>query len=302
MKIFVTGGTGFVGRQLTRKLIEEGHTITVLSRNGPTNRKSVQGIDYITGDPTQEGPWQDSVAAHDAVINLAGASIFTRWTRSARKHIRDSRILTTNNLVNALRDPKEKDIHFLSASAVGYYGFHDDDNLGETAPPGEGYLAALCQEWEAAALRAEKPGLRVALMRFGIVLGKEGGALSMMRPLFKWRLATPLGKGRQWFSWIHEEDLVRIFLYVLEKKSISGPVNCTSPAPVQNSVFTKTMAEMMGRRVFLPAVPSFIVRAVLGEFGTVLLKGQKVLPKRLIAMGFAFQFPEIRMALADLMR
>ena len=301
MKIFVTGGTGFVGRKLTKKLIGGGHTVTVLSRSGPKGTRVVQGIDYVDGDPTQEGAWQDSVANHDAVINLAGASIFTRWTRSARKRIRESRILTTTNLVHALRDPQVMDILFLSASAVGYYGFSEDGDLGETAPPGEGFLAALSQEWEAAAIQAEKPGVRVALMRFGIVLGREGGALSMMRPLFRWRLASPLGKGRQWFSWIHEEDLVNIFTHALERKDISGPVNCASPAPVQNNVFTKTMAEVMGRRIVLPAVPSFVVRAVLGEFGSVLLKGQKVLPKRLLAMDFAFQFPELRMALADLL-
>ena len=301
MNIFVTGGTGFIGSQLTRKLIDEGHTITVLSRNGPKNTRFVQGIDYVTGDPTQEGVWQDSVATYDVVINLAGASIFTRWTRTARKRIRESRILTTTNLVNALRDPKKNSL-FLSASAVGYYGFNDNDDLDETAPPGEGYLATLSQEWEAAALHAEKPSVRVALMRFGIVLGREGGALGMMRPLYKWRLASPLGKGRQWLSWIHEEDLVRIFLYVLKERNISGPINCASPTPVQNIVFTKTMAEVMGRRAFLPAVPSFFVRTILGEFGTVLLKGQKVLPKRLLARGFAFKFPEIRMALTDLLR
>jgi uncharacterized protein (TIGR01777 family) len=301
MKIFVTGGTGFVGRKLTKKLIDGGHTVTVLTRSGPKGTRIVPGIDYVDGDPTQEGAWQDSVTNHDAVINLAGASIFTRWTRSARKRIRESRLLTTTNLVHALRDPPVMDILFLSASAVGYYGFSEDDDLGETAPPGEGFLAALSQEWEAAAIQAEKPGVRVALMRFGIVLGREGGALSMMRPLFRWHLASPLGKGRQWFSWIHEEDLVKIFTYVLERKDISGPVNCAAPAPVQNNVFTKTMAEVMGRRMVLPAVPSFVVRAVLGEFGSVLLKGQKVLPKRLLAMDFAFQFPELRMALADLL-
>lgn len=302
MKIFMTGGTGFIGRQLSRKLMGEGHTITILSRSVPKNERLVQGIDYVNGDPTREGAWQDSVATHDAVINLAGASIFTRWTRSARKRIRDSRILTTKNLVDALRDPQKKDILFLSASAVGYYGFNEVDDLSEKAPPGEGYLAALSQEWEATALQAEKPGVRVALMRFGIVLGREGGALNMMRPLYKWHLASPLGKGRQWFSWIHVEDLVRIFLFVLERKDTSGPVNCVSPAPVQNKVFTKTMAQVMGRRVFLPAAPSFALRIVLGEFSSVLIEGQKALPKRLIFWGFAFQFTEIRMALEDLLR
>ena len=302
MKIFMTGGTGFVGRKLTGKLIGSGHTVTVLSRSGPKDRRVIQGIDYLTGDPTQEGAWQDSVAHHDAVINLAGASIFTRWTRAARKRIRESRILTTTNLAHALREPQEKDIRFLSASAVGYYGFRDNEDTSETAPPGEGFLAALSQEWETAAIGAEKPGVRVVLMRFGIVLGREGGALNMMRPLYKWHLASPLGKGSQWLSWIHEEDLARIFLYMLERSDMSGPVNCAAPAPVQNNVFTKTMADVMGRHMFFPAVPSFVVRAFLGEFGTVLLKGQKVLPKRLLAMGFAFQFPELRMALADLLR
>jgi uncharacterized protein (TIGR01777 family) len=301
MKIFVTGGTGFVGRQLTRKLISEGHAVTILSRRVPAERGGVRGITYVTGDPTQEGAWQESVANHDAVINLAGASIFTRWTSSARKRIRESRILTTTHLVNALHDLHGNKVLFLSTSAVGYYGFNEEGELDETAPPGEGFLAALSQDWEAAALRADKRVVQVALMRFGIVLGRDGGALSMMRPLYKWHLASPLGKGRQWLSWIHEDDLVRIILAVLKNRNITGPVNCVAPVPVQNNVFTRTMAEVMGLRMILPTIPSFAVRAVLGEFSTVLLKGQKVIPKRLIDMGFAFRFPEIKVALTDLL-
>lgn len=301
MKVFITGGTGFVGTSLTGRLMREGHEVTVLTRtvrkdNGPFDAPS-----YLVGNPNEAGEWQERVADHEVIINLAGASIFTRWTRSSKKAIRESRILTTRHLVEALSKRRGAVEHFLSTSAVGYYGFCEDETLGEQSPPGEGFLASLSQEWEFAAREAERFGVKVTLLRFGVVLGRDGGALKPMIPLFRYWLGSPLGTGKQWFSWVHEEDLVRIFLYLLSPESASGPFNCTAPEPVRNEELTETLGQVLGKPTFMPAVPEFIIRMILGEFGTVLLKGQKVLPKRLMDSGFRFQFPELRGALKDLL-
>jgi hypothetical protein len=301
MKVFITGGTGFVGATLSRKLAQEGHKVTVLTRSIKGHSAAVEGISFAEGDPTQKGPWQEKVAHQDVVINLAGASIFRRWSDTAKKLIWDSRIQTTQNLVEALSARKGRETHLFSTSAVGYYGFHQDEVLDETGPSGEGYLADLSKEWESAALKAKDYGVQVTLMRFGIVLGKRGGALQQMITPFKWWMGSPLGSGNQWFSWIHEQDLVAIFLFLVNKKDIAGAVNCTSPNPVTNRDLTKTLGEVLGKPTFMPEVPGFVMGLVLGEFGSVLLKGQRVVPKKLLGAGFRFSFPDLRGALKDLL-
>lgn len=301
MKIFMTGGTGFVGTNLTKQLTEKGHEVTVLTRAIREDVPLPKGASYLVGNPTEEGAWQEKVAEHEAIINLAGASIFGRWTKSAKKVMWESRITTTQNLVEAFSARQAKDKIFLSTSAVGYYGPHEDEELDEESPPGDDYLASLSQEWESSAQKGEAFGARVALLRFGIVLGKNGGALPQMVTLFKRYLGSPLGSGKQWFPWIHEQDLANIYLYVLEKKDISGPINCTAPNPVQNEALTKILGEVLGKPTFMPAVPGFMLKMIMGEFGSVLLKGQKVLPKRLLNRGFHFSFPVIREALQDLL-
>jgi uncharacterized protein (TIGR01777 family) len=301
MKIFMTGGTGFVGTTLARKLTQEKHQITILTRALTEDSPLPKGVTYLEGDPADKGVWQESVAEHEVVINLAGASIFRRWSETAKERIRDSRIHTTQNLVDALAPRKGKETLLLSTSAIGYYGFQEDEELGEESAPGEGFLASLAQEWESAALNAEAFGAKVALLRFGIVLGKNGGALSQMVPLFNMYLGSPLGRGEQWFSWIHEEDLAGIYSYLIAEKNISGPINCTAPDPVRNMDLTKTLAEVLGKPTFMPAVPGFMLRLIMGEFGSVLLEGQKVLPNRLLDTGFRFKFPKIKGALQDLL-
>jgi len=300
MKIFITGGTGFVGTLLAGKLVDQGHQVTILTRS-IKNRAVLKGTSFVEGDPVSPGSWQESIAGHDAVINLAGHSIFRRWNPKTKKMIRDSRVLTTQNLVNALSSRKGKETVLLSTSAVGYYGFCGDEDLDEGSPGGSDFLASVTSEWEAAALKAERHGIRVILCRFGIVLGSGGGALNQLIPLFKKGLGSPLGGGNQWFSWIHEQDLVKIFLFLLEQKNISGPINCTSPEPVRNRTFTKALGNALGRPTFMPAVPGFLIRLTMGEFGSVLLNGQKALPKRLLDMGFNFQFSNIQEALEDLL-
>jgi hypothetical protein len=189
----------------------------------------------------------------------------------------------------------------LSASAVGYYGFREEGYLEEDSPPGQGFLAELSREWESAARQAEAFGAKVALLRFGVVLGRRGGALQQMIPPFRWYLGSPLGSGKQWFSWIHEQDLAGAILFVLRRGEISGPINCAAPNPVRNEEMTRLLGEVLGKPTFMPAVPSFLLRLLLGEFATVLVKGQKVVPRRLTSLGFQFRFGDLRAALEDLL-
>ena len=293
MKIFMTGGTGFVGKTLAPALVRSGQEVTILTRAA---KEEASGVSWVEGDPTQRGRWQDEVKEHEAVINLAGASIFTRWTEEAKKMIRDSRMITTRRLVEALEGGRVKT--FFSPSAIGYYGFHGDETLSEEASPGGDFLALLAKDWEAEAKEAEKKGCRVVITRFGIVLGEKGGALGQMIPLFNKYLGGPLGSGKQWFSWIYIKDLVRAYLFLLEHPEISGPVNFTAPNPVRNKELSQSLGKILRRPAFLPA-PGFMLRLVLGEFGSILLEGQKVIPRKLLQAGFQFQYPEIAPALGQ---
>lgn len=299
MKIFLSGGTGFIGSHLTKKLLEEKHSLTVLSRS---NRRSHQpGMTFLQGDPTRSGPWQEAVARHDAVINLAGASIFRRWSEGNKKRIRESRLLTTANICEAAAGERSLVKVLINASAVGYYGARGDETLDEESGPGEGFLAEVCRGWERETQRCSARGVRVVRCRFGIVLGPDGGALSMMTPIFTLGLGSPLGTGNQWFSWIHLDDLIHVFRFILANETIDGPVNCTSPNPVTNREFTKALARALHRPAFLPAAPSFLLKMVLGEFSSVLLTGQKVMPRVLQQQGYIFGYPEVDTALRQIM-
>jgi len=300
MRIFITGGTGFVGKTVVGTLAQEGHEITVLTRKISRGAGLTQGVSLVEGDPMEPGDWQEAAGGHEVLINLAGASIFTRWTRASKDMIRESRVRTTRNLVQALEARRGQGTLFLSASAVGYYGFHEDEALDEMSPPGDDFLAGISKDWEAAALEAVSPDTRVAVLRFGIVLGREGGALQQMIPVFRRYVGSPLGSGQQWFSWIHEQDLADIFLFLMEQEDMNGPINCTTPHPVRNRELTTALGEALGKPTFMPAVPGFMLKLIMGEFGSILLKGQRVLPKKLLAQGFRFRFPEIKDALEDL--
>ncbi|MEW6261455.1 MAG: TIGR01777 family oxidoreductase [Thermodesulfobacteriota bacterium] len=301
MKILVTGGTGFVGGALTGHLARAGHEVLVPSRSAHDRREVHSGIRLIEGDPNFPGEWQDAAAEVQAVVNLAGASIFTRWTGEARQRIIDSRLDTTRHLVQALARQPDPDKVLLNASAVGYYGFRGDEDLDESGRPGHDFLSQVTQAWEAEALKAEAAGVRVGLMRFGVVLAPDGGALGRMLPLFRRGLGGPLGRGRQWFSWIHRQDLIRATLLLLERPEASGAFNFTAPNPIRNKELARVLGRVLKRPAFLPA-PAFMIKLVLGEFGSVLLEGQKVLPRRLSEMGFEFRFPEINQALEDILR
>jgi uncharacterized protein len=299
MKIFLTGGTGFVGKGLTKELVRSGHEVTLLTRSLRKFGSKPPAVSLIEGDPTQKGEWQKSVGGHDIVINLAGASIFTRWTKERKQNLRESRILTTRNIVDALAGGTTKT--FFSTSAIGYYGFHEDEELNEASLPGGDFLAQLALDWEKEALGAQDLGIRVVLTRFGIALGEDGGALGQMIPMFKKYIGGPLGSGRQWFSWIHLEDLVQAFLFLVDHSEISGPVNFTAPNPVRNKELAAALGKILKRPAFMPA-PGFLLRWVLGEFGSILLKGQKVLPQKLLQSGFRFRYPTIDKALRSIVK
>jgi len=301
MKVFMTGGTGFLGTALTEKLLNEGHEVAILTRRTQESSRK-EGLVYVKGNPVEKGRWQEEVGKYDVVINLAGASIFRPWNDKNKEAIYNSRIFTTSNIVDAVAKYPGKDITLLSGSAVGFYGFRNDEELDEQGPVGNDFLATLVKDWEAEALRAEKSGVRVVLCRIGVILGRDGGALSKMLSVFKWGLGSPLGSGRQWFSWVALPDLVNVFLFLLANKEITGPVNCTSPYPVTNKEMTAALGRVLHRPVFLPHVPAFLIRVLLGEFSNVFIKGQRVIPAKLLENGFTFEFPEISDAFVELIK
>ena len=302
MRIFLTGGSGFIGRFLTFTLAERGHEITLLSRNLKKLSPFPPRVCVLEADSTKPGPWQKIASDHDAIINLAGFSIFKRWTQKAKKEIFDSRILTTSNLVEALSHREQEKIHFFSASGVGYYGFHQDKVIDENDAPGDDFLARVASAWEQTAVTAEKFEARVVLCRVGIVLGRHGGALARLTPLFKSYLGASLGKGKQWFSWIHEQDLTNIFLFLLEHPEMKGPVNFTAPHPVRNRELTQTLSAVLHKPALPFPVPEFLLRLTHGESADIFLKGQRVLPQKLLDTGYVFRFPTLAAALHDLVR
>jgi uncharacterized protein (TIGR01777 family) len=299
MKVFMTGGTGFVGTYLSRELARAGHTITILTRRDRPPSPGQPAINFLKGDPTQEGPWMTAVPEHDWIINLAGASIFNRWSEPLKKEIMESRVRTTRNLVTALAEGDLNQL-FCSTSAVGVYGPRGEEELTEDSPPDAGFLGEVARNWEGEALKAQGLGIRVVITRFGVVLGKDGGALGQMVPMFRKFLGGPIGSGLQWFSWVHQQDQVRAFQFIQEHPEITGPVNFTAPNPVRNRELTKALGRVLSRPTFVTA-PEFMIRLIMGEFGDTLLTGQKVFPKRLLDAGFKFNFPDIDTALEDLL-
>lgn len=299
MKILITGGTGFVGTQLTSRFIQEGNEVTIVTRSRKGPEKGPAEISYLQGDPRQKGLWQEVIKNHDAVVNLAGASIFSKWTDEHKKAIRESRVNTTRNIVEGMPSHPSKKMTLVSTSAVGYYGFCGDEERVEDSPPGDDFLARIAVEWERGALKAVEKGARVVITRFGIVLGEKGGALSQMIPLFKKYIGGPIGSGSQWFSWVHIKDLADAVVFLLKHPEISGPVNVCSPNPVRNRDLAKALGRALHRPSSLPA-PGFMVKLLLGEFGSVILKGQRVIPRRLLGSGFVFQYPDIEKALQSI--
>jgi len=291
MKVVVAGGTGFLGAPLVGRLMNEGHEVRVLSRRA----RAPHDIPW-TPDGTA-GPWASALDDADAVINLAGESIASgRWTSARKARIRDSRILATRSLVAAMERSTRRPAVFLSGSAVGYYGPHGDEPVTEQTRPGDDFLAAVCRAWEAEALRAAGP-TRVVLLRTGIVLAREGGALPQMALPFRLFAGGPVGSGRQYQPWIHRNDWITMTAWALRTPAVTGPLNVTAPNPVTNREFARSLGQALGRPAFMPA-PGFALRVALGEMAdALLLTGARVIPAHAQAMGFHFEFPTLEPAL-----
>jgi uncharacterized protein (TIGR01777 family) len=302
MRIFLTGGSGFLGNVLMDSLQGAGHSLTILTRSRKgTFPDQAPGMRWIEGDPAAGGEWQSRLREHDAVVNLAGAPIFTRWTSGARRRILESRVLLTRRIVESLEGGRGRLSLILNASAVGYYGFHGDEELTEEDPPGCGFLSDVSQAWEEEASRARAYGVRVILCRFGVILGTGGGALAHLVSLFRLGAGARLGKGDQWMSWIHAHDAAAALKFLIDDPGSAGPVNVTAPQPVTNAELTRELLSALHRRSLLPPVPGWVLRVILGEFSDTLLRGQKVTPARLLAQGYSFDYPEIKVALAQLL-
>jgi uncharacterized protein (TIGR01777 family) len=307
MKILITGATGLIGSEIRKFLITDGHQIVVLSRRpasakGPASATSLTGLSVFQWEPEAELPPPQSWEGVDAVIHLAGESVASgRWTDERKKRIRNSRVKGTRNLVAGMRDARIHPKIFISGSAVGYYGDREGEILTENSKRGSGFLSEVCMEWEAEAARARELGVRVALVRTGVVLSPTGGALEKMLAPFKLGLGGRMGDGRQWFPWIHLEDIAGIFRHALMTDSVDGPVNGVSPGIVTNEEFTRELAAVLHRPVFFP-VPVFALRLLMGEMADAVLASQRVVPRVPLATGYQFQRPYLKSALESLLR
>ncbi|MEM9218431.1 MAG: TIGR01777 family oxidoreductase [Cyanobacteria bacterium P01_F01_bin.150] len=305
MKIAVTGATGFIGKRLVEKLQEQQHQVVAFSRNIDLARKtfptaSFPNVEIVSYSPTQSGSWQDSISGCDGVVNLAGESIAEgRWTDSRKREIMASRQMGTTKIVEAIAQADSKPTVLVNSSAIGYYGTSETDRFDEASPPGNDFLAEVCKNWEAAAQEVTSNETRLVIIRTGIVLGM-GGAIAKMYMPFQFFAGGPLGNGRQWFSWIHRDDLVNLIIAALTDTSMSGVFNGTAPNPVRMADFCKEMGSVMHRPSWLP-VPGFALEALLGDGAQVVLEGQHVYPKQTLMSGFKYQYEKLKPALEEIL-
>jgi len=296
MNIFITGGMGFVGQHICRHLLQAGHQVTACGRSKNQDKLAHPDFTYVSIDTSEKGDWQEQIRQYDTIINLAGVSIFKRWTDTYKQSIYNTRIQTTRNIVSAMSN----NTCLFSASAVGYYGPCQDDPISETHPPGKDFLADVCKDWETEALKAKTKNCRVIIGRFGIILGNGGGALQSMLPAFRLMLGGPLGSGKQWVPWIHIKDLCRAVTFLTEHADYDGIYNFCSPQPIRNNMFTRAIGAALNRPAVIPA-PAFMIRLIFGELAETLLTGQKASPDHLLKKGFSFQFSNIDQSLSDLL-
>ncbi|TYT75442.1 TIGR01777 family oxidoreductase [Desulfobotulus mexicanus] len=296
MHAFITGGAGFVGTRILSSLLEKGFNVSAVDLAPAHPYLNHEKLTYFQADTTLPGPWQETAANADLVINLAGRSIFHYWTKASMETMRNSRILTTENLVSSLSGKKDQTL--ISTSAIGYYGSCGDEILREDHESGEDFLARLCVEWESAALAAEKKGIRTVCMRLGIVLGDRGGALAKMIPAYRMALGGPLGSGKQWMPWIHVDDILAAVDFFVSHPETSGVYNLVGPESVTNADFSRTLAKLLRRPDFF-RVPAFVLRLFLGDFGEILLASQRGVPEKLEKEGFQFSFSTLESAIKN---
>jgi len=291
MRIAIAGGTGFIGEPLARSLARD-NDVAILTRY-PSRVRAGRGVMW---DPPEQDVWADVVAAADVVINLAGENIGQRWTNDRKARLVASRLDATNALIEAMKSAPPRKRTFISASAVGYYGSRGDETLDEASTRGSGFLADLVARWEGAAQQAEDVA-RLVIIRFGVVLDAHGGALAKMLPPFRFGLGGPIGNGRQWMSWIDRDDVVRVIEWAVPNGDVRGVYNAVAPEPVRNRDFTRALGRALRRPAIIP-VPAFALRLMFGEMATgTVLPSQRVLPARLLAESFTFQYPTVDEAL-----
>ncbi len=301
MKVLVFGATGFIGQKLVHQLFIKGHEINIVTRN---SQKASELLSYPFGfyqwSNTNELPPLEAFEGVDAIINLAGESVIGRWTKEKKEKLKSSRIEFAQKIFERVQDLKQKPKHYISASAIGYYGDRKDEILEESSKRGKGFMPELCEAWEQAAHQFEKIGLKTSCLRIGIVLGIEHGALKQMLTPFSLGLGGPLGKGKQWMSWIHIDDLVNQFIFILEKR-LEGIFNGTAPNPVRNKQFSKTLGKTLSRPALLPA-PGFAIKLLFGEMSEIVLSSQRIVPDQFLKAGFSFRYTSLSEALYNLLR
>ncbi|MCP3165061.1 TIGR01777 family oxidoreductase [Myxococcus qinghaiensis] len=300
MKVAITGATGFLGPGLVQGLLSQGHSLHVLTRDVPRALEKLPP--GVTGAPFDgRSPLApEALAGADAVIHLAGEPVAQRWTKDAKQRIHGSRVVGTRMLVEAMKAAGTVR-RFVSTSAIGYYGgAREAEVLTEESPPGDDFLARVCVDWEAEAGNARGAGISTAVVRMGVVLHPDGGALHKMLPPFRMGAGGAVGSGRQYVSWIHREDAQALVRFALEDATVEGPVNATAPEPVTNAAFAHALGHALGRPSVMH-IPAFMVKAAMGEMAKVVLEGQRVLPARAQAAGFTFRFPELEGALKHLL-
>jgi uncharacterized protein (TIGR01777 family) len=299
MRLLITGGTGFIGTAVSKHFLKRGHEVIATGTSARHTRIEHENFVYLQTDTTREGTWQEELSRVDGVINLAGRNILRRWTPTYRKMIYDSRILTTRHVVDAL--PEKNDLFLFSASAVGVYGNRGDEVLPETAEPGSGFLAEVGRDWEAEAQRAAGKGVRVVCMRFGVVLGKGGGAMEKMVPAFRMYVGGPLGDGNQWFPWIELDDVIGALQFLMERPELCDVFNFTAPNPVRNSELARVLGKVLRVPAFLPT-PRIMARLALGDVADVLFDSQRVVPAKLLESGYRFIHPDIEGAVQKIVQ
>jgi hypothetical protein len=300
MKITVTGATGMIGRKLVAELKERGDEVTVLSRN-PDSASATLGVEAISWNPDSEEAPPEALAGRDAVVHLAGESVAQRWTAKSKEAIRSSRVDGTANLVAGMRQASPRPKVFISGSAVGWYGPRGAEPIDETAGPGSDFLAEVCVAWERAAEEAQELGLRTVLLRTGIVLTADGGALGRMLPPFKAGVGGPVAGGAQMMPWIAVDDVVGLILAALDgDERWSGPINASAPIPASNRDFSKTLGKALGRPSFSP-VPAFALKAMYGEMAQIVLTGQNAIPAKATELGYKWRQPDLEQALRSIL-
>jgi uncharacterized protein (TIGR01777 family) len=306
MRIIISGGTGLIGSKLVDSLAAEQHEVLVLSRS-PEKYTFPPGVTGVKWNGRTAEGWGHLVNETDAIINLAGENIAgtgfipSRWTPERKQRIHDSRLQAGKAVVEAFKAATNKPSVLIQSSAVDYYGPRGDEIITEEAAPGSSFLSHVCQDWEQATQAVEALGVRRAIIRTGVVLSMEGGALPITVLPYRLFVGGPLGNGRQWWPWIHIDDEVRAIRFLLENEAANGVFNLTAPNPLTNRAFSKVIGQVLKRPSFIP-VPTFALKLALGEVSTLVLDGQRAVPQRLEAAGFIFRFPDAKSALTDLLR